>query len=1414
MKLKVFLIITLGLFLMNVSQVQAISLSSPATPSSQEEYTVTPFPLLGMLPSCNAHGSYQDQDGFFWFGTADGVCRYDGYRLNVFRSGISNPTMMTNNDILAINENDDYYFFGSRKGLNVMDKKNFHMFSLPFEDLLQDEVRSIQVDKQGNVWIGTKIRLVKLSADLQKCERYDSKGVPVTSVNSVYIDPEGNLFVTYWNKGLFKYNEVTDRFDKVSQVGSQDNPFSIIQVSTHEYLVSTWGNGCFVVSFADKKNWKVTPLHIDGADEVAFQEIFGMTRPAGSNVIWMAGTKGLEAILLNHGKYEIRNVAQVSKSIGSIVNKISSDRQGNVWVSGSFNGLFRISHEQRPWRAYELPEISQKYGTVPEVNALYVDASENIWLCESRNGLSVILPSGKFLSYTDIPCLSPFPKLNEIGFFGHVPSAKDEVWVAPKFERKIYRIKEQNGQFNLIGQIDINAKKGGNVKVLAEDALHTVWMGTDFDVMALPQNGELQKLNLNLNDVCAIAVAPDGKVWLASASSGIRKVDARVKNHQLYINKVEEVNASNSPLPTNNMVGICYDKLHGKMWMITMEGNLLTYDFKTRKYEEYSKLFEGYIHSSVQGLCLDAKGNIWIMTNSRLLKFNVDSKRINVYSSVDGINVSSFIQNTCVLSQGSHDMYFGGKGGIVRINPDAVLYAKNAPLSPMVSDVKLNGTSIWLGDFDEDNISLDNQSKVIRLDADAQNIEIDFTTCNYNNAAKLIFAYKLEGVDKEWNYTTAEKVYAYYSSLPKGSHQLLIKATDANGEWIDKVVEYKVYRAPAFYETWWAYICYVLLALALMGYAYLRTKRRWKEREELRVTRIEKQKEEELTQSKLRYFTNVSHDFLTPITVISCIIDDMKMSASGSSSSLDRILVNLMKLKQLIQQVLDFRKMENGKMNLEVSEGDLVEFVRNICNNFFLPMAQKKNLGFELASPLQPIRAYFDADKLEKILSNLLSNAYKYTEKGKITVSLEQQGNIAIIQVKDTGKGINEKDAAHIFDRFYTVNDQRSDSNGIGLSLVHELVTLHHAGIQVDSKVGEGTTFTVTLPIDKGSYTDNELAKPKSEADKLEVQLPDGMTSEDVLQEPEEVHVDADDKRLLIVEDNDELRGLMVRIFARYHQVDSAENGEVALKKIRENEPDIIISDVMMPVMDGLQLCRQLKNDVETSHIPVILLTARNQPEDRVECYEAGADGYIAKPFELPVLKARIDNFLRLRKERQEQFRTTLVGGCSAKEVPTEKYSAVDGSVPNHNVLAADVQQQVLSASVVSESVGLNVVDKEEQVPGIDKLEMSPLDKKVFDKALSLIEEHLSDEEFNVDMMADAMFMSKSSLYRKIKSLTGLSPVEFIRNIRLKRAYQMLQKEDVTITDVAYACGFSTPRYFSTCFKNEFGVTPTEFKKQ
>ena len=1211
----------------------------------------------------------------------------------------------------------------------------------------------------------------------------------------MYKDAEGNIIVTYWNKGLYIYNKEKDRFVKAPRLGEKDNPFAIMQIGKGKYLVSTWGDGLYTAEMRPHARLEIHPLSLTGYKPDRLKVVYDMVFSADGNIYWMIGEQGLYAARLENNTLYSLDISQLSNIVGSYVNKISSDNNDNVWVAGTFNGLYRISKEPHTWKEWTMPELKDRIGSDAELNSMAVDNDKNIWFGESMMGLAVQTNNGNVRLWNQFATLRSITDLKDVVYIAKVASAPDEIWVAPRYGGIIYRMQSRGADISVLGKIDCRVANG-NILTFAEDEAQNLWIATDKGVVCRTKGGQTLPITGTPGDVRSIAFSPDGRVWLASTGKGLQTISYRNIATRLSIGKAEDVGTSSGGLfPTANMAGVCYDKKHAKMWCVTAEGILVAYDLTKKRYDDYTKYFKSYIRSAVQDILTDHSGNLWIVTYRQLLKFSPRTKLVNVYSAEDGFKVQTFIKHVNTVSIDGNAVYFGGKGGIVSINPNKPMYARQNVFQPKVSDVKIGGTSVWMGTFGS-GYSISSEKCRLSFGADAQNIEIDFTTCNYSNPSKVTFAYKLEDVDDDWNYTTADKAYAYYSSLPKGTHKLLLRATDANGAWSGETVEYTVYRAPAFYETWLAYIIYIMAVAAAATWMYRRTKQRWLEREELRVARIEKQKEEELTQAKLRYFTNVSHDFLTPITVISCIIDDMKMSADANNekdgykaaekNGLDRIRVNLIKLKHLIQQVLDFRKIENGKMHLEVKEGDIVEAINNLCGNVFLPMMQKKGLYFKIDVPAQPVKAWFDNDKLEKIVSNILSNAYKYTDKGGITVNMTLEDKMAIIKIADTGKGISSKDLSHIFERFYTVNEQRTDSNGIGLSLVHELVTLHHGKVKADSEVGKGTTFTVILPIDKASYTDSEMTMDTTDADRLEVKLPEGYcyssepTSLDCTDQMDGT-MDTDEKQILIVEDNDELRQLMVRIFSRYHKVTSAANGEEALKMIAEDEPDIIVSDVMMPVMDGLEMCRKLKNDINTSHIPLILLTARNTPEDRVECYEAGADGYISKPFELPVLKARIDNFLRLRHERQQQFRLTL-----------------DTTTAGSTECMTDSKD----------------MDKGDNDAGTNQLDMSALDRQVLDKALQLIDEHLGDDTFDVGQMADAMFMSKSSLYRKIKSLTDMSPVEFIRNIRLKRAYQMLQQEGQTVSDVAYACGFSTPRYFSTCFKNEFGITPTELKNK
>ena len=730
------------------------------------------------------------------------------------------------------------------------------------------------------------------------------------------------------------------------------------------------------------------------------------------------------------------------------------------------------------------------------------------------------------------------------------------------------------------------------------------------------------------------------------------------------------------------------------------------------------------------------------------------------YSTMTDVMVNSFMPNSYYKTRAGKILY-GGNKGISVFTPYDHLSDNPRRIRTMVADVKIDGVSSLL---EKNNQRFNLRSQIISLNAGDKNIEIDFSSLNYAFPDKIKYAYKMDGVDDDWVYVRGDRQFAFYNQLPKGKRTFYLKTTDVNGLWSNYIAEVQVFKQPAFYETLWAYLFYIVFTLLCLYLFYHRMKRRIQLRHELRIAQIDKEKSEELVQTKLRYFTNISHDLLTPLTIITCLIDDAEMTNGSRISQLTMIRSNVNKLRRLLQQILDFRKVESGNMKLSVSKSDVISFIDDVCKIHFTPLMRKKNQTFTFLTEDRHLMAYFDRDKLDKIVSNLLSNACKYTANGgdiKLIVDSywESEYHHLRIQVVDTGEGIAPVDLENVFKRFYTINKgDESESNGIGLSLTKDLVELHHGTINVESELGKGSTFTVDLPINKDSYQEDELISEHISVNGINTDLI--LEKEELIDskvgEGEDMQIA--DVHLLLVEDNEELLFLMEKILSKHYHVLIAKDGLEALNVIKDNEIDIIISDVMMPEMDGLEFCRTLKSNLETSHIPIILLTAKNTVEDRIECYNAGADGYISKPFELKILEARINNFIMHKKNKQEEFRSNV-------EV------------------------------------------------NIDSLEPSSMDKEFLDKVISVIKSNMSEGDFDVVQLADALAVSKSSLYRKMKIATGLSPIEFIRNIRLKHGSQLLKDKSISVAEVAYECGFSNPKYFATCFKEEFGVTPKEYQK-
>ena len=856
-------------------------------------------------------------------------------------------------------------------------------------------------------------------------------------------------------------------------------------------------------------------------------------------------------------------------------------------------------------------------------------------------------------------------------------------------------------------------------------------------------------------DITGIGEGKDGTLWIGTRKQGV--YNAIVSSNLTFEKKgLKNLTTQTDKLVSDNIGAICIDD-NGLMWMGSQDGDVFTYDPRTKKVENLSNMFD-MLEEGIFNIITDQLGHIWISTNKRVIEYDPKNGGIMDYSTMDDVMVNSFMPNSYLKTRSGKILY-GGNKGISVFTPYEHLSDNPRRIRTMVADVKIDGVSSLL---EKDNQRFNLRSQTISFDAGDKNIEIDFSSLNYAFPDKIKYAYKMEGVDDDWVYVRGDRQFAFYNQLPKGKRTFYLKTTDTNGLWSNYIAEIQVSKEPAFYETWWAYMFYVVLVILSLYLFYRRMKRRLQLRHELKIAQIDREKSEELVQTKLRYFTNISHDLLTPLTIITCLIDDAEMTNGSRISQLSMIRSNVNKLRRLLQQILDFRKVESGNMKLSVSKSDIVSFIDDVCKVNFAPLIRKKSQTFTFSTEDKHLIAYFDRDKIDKIVSNLLSNACKYTsEGGEIKLIMKSYQNAEHthlrIQVVDTGEGIAPDDLENIFERFYTANKgDESESNGIGLSLTKDLVELHHGTIEVESELTKGSTFTVDFPIDKDSYQENELITGETSVnDKKAAMI---FEHEDLDESGVVEDAQTNDNHLLLVEDNEELLYLMEKILSRQYHVLVAKNGLEALDIIKDNEIDIIISDVMMPEMDGLELCRNIKSNLETSHIPVILLTAKNTAEDRIECYNAGADGYISKPFELKILEARINNFIIHKKSKQEEFRTNV---------------EVD----------------------------------------IDSLETSSIDKDFLDKVVSVIKSNMAEGDFDVVQLADALAVSKSSLYRKMKIATGLSPIEFIRNIRLKHGSQLLKNKSMSIAEVAYECGFSNPKYFATCFKEDFGVTPKEYQK-
>ncbi len=1332
------------------------------------------------LPTNEVQKVFQDKEGWMWFATRYGFCKYDGYEMTLYKSNLYSPDLLTNNNVFCFA--DDYshnLWIGTLEGLNVLDKKtgNIRKYSSPA--LPNNVVSCLLVTRNNEIYVGTDYGLCRYVAYKDSFAIYDKKqtgGVlGRATIKSLYEDSDGDIWIGTWASGLYRYSPASGRFYAYPKINQQNSAHVIYEDSHKNIWVGGWDAGLFRLSHPkDLKRVTYTNYRHKNNDASSLSDdiVYAISEDLNTHTLWVGTRSGLSIMDCDTSGHFINYKS--SKSPFHLpcdeINSIVRDRSGNMWIGSIGGGVLWVDTHQSSFIRHDL-NLSEDDIPTTFVRSLFADSDQNLWLGIGSYGLARLdHRTGHLVLYSHLPEFSGVVSLPSV--YAILQRKRNgEIWFGT-YGGGIFVYKKGQKVQNLMPD---NCKflPYSSVLSLYEDKKGNCWVGTRgalgvrfadgssycFDVLNF-ENTERTLSGYCVQDIIEDA---DGTLWLATTNNGLIHIYGDF--HRPKTLKYTNFSLYNHELVTNACLCLQLD-MKGRLWAGTEGGGLYLYNRKTGHFEEKNREFNipGDVVGSIEE---DRIGNLWMGTNAGLVKLTLSpdsAKRpeVCVYTVADGLQDNSFITHSSCQSDGQ--FFFGGSKGYNSFFPDKVPeLSKDVCFA--VTDIKIFNRSLnRLPDGIRKSISkiAPSFTHEIRLPYNYNNFSIEFASLTYKNSELNQYAYMLIGFDEGWQYTDARRRFAYYNNLKSGTYRFLLKATNENGIWSNDFREISVIVLPPWWNRWWAYIIYLFVGGIIAFYFYRMARNRMVLRNELQYREMERTKSEELNHAKLQFFTNITHELLSPLTIISAAVDELKMQAPAHDDLYAVMGNNIRRLIRLLQQILEFRKVETGNLKLRVSKGDIATFVKNEAESF-RPLIRKRKIHFSVLCEPDSIIGYFDTDKLDKILYNLLSNAAKYNkEEGYVKVILSYGGDKDFIslRVRDGGQGISRERQKTLFQRFYEGDYRKFNTigTGIGLSLVKDLVKLHGGTIEVMSKVGEGTEFEVRLPIDRSYFKEDQIDEDRVVAVNQIANFDEAL---EMKEQEDKADVIKKMHTLLIVEDNEELLLLMVKLLGREYNVFTAENGKVAIAVLENEDIDLIVSDVMMPEMDGTELCKYVKNKLEISHIPIILLTAKNKEEDRAEAYEVGADAFISKPFNLTVLYARVRNLLKYKERVAHDFKKQIV-----LEIKDLNYTTVD--------------------------------------------------EEFIQRAMACVHRHLEDCEFDQPQFMEEMGTSKSTLYKKLKSLTGLNTSSFIRNIRLKAACRIMEEKGsgVRISELAYAVGFNDPKYFSSCFKKEFGLLPSEYAER
>lgn len=1280
----------------------------------------------------------KDSYGFLWVGTESGLNRYDGYDFKIYKTNPGEPQAMSFGNIWELQEDGlgdiwisshTYMVYNREKDnfitdvpgylrtLGIQVERNYKVYIDQKKDLLVftgqhvflyntrrkklrgynlqtriEEAVSVELSddgktiygilKPGILWQMDKGTGVQKVVDLQDANIFRPE-----VYNLIHVDNRGGLWLFSGQTDLIYYRQQPDSHWKkllLSSVTStqRNRVLTIEDDGNGRIWIGTDHSGLFIF---DKSNEELTNLLEDPkADFSIASNNVGYLYRDDNGIMWIGHNK--KGISYYH--HSFHNIVNVEHPQCRDVSVILEDSRGNIWLGTDGNGLFikeKSAHS-------EIKKLPLQSGVIV---SLLEDQKGRIWIGTYMDGL-FCYENGKFSHFTT----------------SNSKLASDNVWS------------------------------------LKEDRYQNLWMATlGGGIQCLrSENGSMNALM----KVCEEMEHPldmhyDGgdKLYIGTVY-GLHVVDISTGSCVIHVG-----NARGTMHFQQMVVSSIYKDRQGHLWL-GHPGGLTLWDTK-KDTLYFINESNGLADNNIRGIVEDDYGNAWVPTSNGLSVLSakrdeqeVLSFSIRNFTAKDGFR-NSYFNNHAVCKLRNRDILLGGTEGFSIINPNKMAEKNRPPVNVTFAGLSVGNTNIKVDSIYNGNKILHRaieQTDSLTFQHSDKLISIQFTTGDLLHADKVKYAYNLEGFNDQWITTTENKIT--FSSLTPGDYRLYVKACNSDGVWNYEASVLNITVTPPFYLSRWAMALYIFLGISLLLFIIYKTRKRNLARLEKQRILMEREQEINLNEMKLRFFTNVSHDLRTPLTLITTPLQSILGEELDERlrKKLTTINKNAEQLLSLINSLLDFRKLDANAEALHLRQGDVVNFVKDICVPFHVYAVERK-MGFSFSSEMPSLSTQFDPEKVQKIMLNLLSNAFKFTTAGgMITVHLFQEGERVGVNVADTGPGVDDTHKAHIFEQFYQ-GPQATDKtgSGIGLHIVSEYVRMHGGAITIKDNLPHGSIFTFTLPVIK--MGEAEELNPKE-------------VSVDDLIEKEEEQLLSTQPVLLFVDDNKDFCEFMADSLSDEYTVLVAYNGQEAVELLKKHDITVVVSDIMMPVMNGTELCNRIKTNIQWSHIPVILLTARTAEEYKMEGLEMGADDYLTKPFNFNLLKLRIRKFLEWTEKCHASFS----------------------------------QKMDISPSEIT---------------------ITPLDEQLIEKAIKVVEEHISDTEFSVEELGSAVGLSRSHLYKKLMSITGKGPAEFIRTVRLKRGRQLLEKSQLQIAEVAYNVGFNSPKRFTINFKHEFGISPSEY---